>query len=50
MTGECEFLQDAVHKALTWMDYQSPGDRVVVAQTNKQIALVLFASLREDSP
>ena len=26
------FLDEAVHKALTWMDYQSPSDRVLVAQ------------------
>lgn len=31
-TGESEFLADAVQKALIWMDYQSPGDRVIVAQ------------------
>ena len=32
VTGEHEFLDEAVQKALTWMDYQSPGDRVLVAQ------------------
>ena len=32
MTGEPDFLQDAVHKALTWMEYQSPSDRYLVAQ------------------
>jgi len=26
------FLEKAVHKALTWMQYQSPTDRVIVAQ------------------
>jgi hypothetical protein len=31
-TGEPDFLADAVQKALTWMDYQSPSDRVIVAQ------------------
>ena len=30
--GRPDFLEDAVGKALTWMRYQSPGDRVVVAQ------------------
>ena len=32
MTAEPDFLQDAVHKALTWMEYQSPSDRYLVAQ------------------
>jgi hypothetical protein len=32
VTGEHDFLQDAVHKALTWMEYQSPSDRYLVAQ------------------
>lgn len=31
-TGENGFLQEAVDKALTWMDYQSPVDRCIVAQ------------------
>jgi len=30
--GEHDFLQDAVSKALTWMEYQSPSDRYLVAQ------------------
>jgi len=32
VTGEKDFLEDAAHRALTWMDYQSPSDRVMVAQ------------------
>jgi len=31
-TGESSFLETAVQKALTWMDYQSPSDRTIVAQ------------------
>jgi len=31
-TGEAEFLDEAAHKALTWMEYQSPEDRIIVAQ------------------
>jgi hypothetical protein len=31
-TGEADFLEDAAWKALQWMDYQSPEDRVIVAQ------------------
>ena len=31
-TGEEFFLDDAACRALTWMEYQSPGDRVMVAQ------------------
>lgn len=31
-TGERKFLEGATHKALTWMEYQSPGDQIVVAQ------------------
>lgn len=31
-TGEAGFLEDAAQKALTWMAYQSPDDRVLVAQ------------------
>src|SRR5580692_340490 len=32
VTGEADFLNDAMRRALTWMDYQSPGDRLLVAQ------------------
>jgi hypothetical protein len=32
VTGETDFLQDAAVKALVWMDYQSPDDRVLVGQ------------------
>ena len=32
LTGEDGFLQDAVVKALVWMEYQSPDDRYMVAQ------------------
>jgi len=32
VTGEKNFLSDAVDKALTWMEYQSPSDRFLVAQ------------------
>lgn len=32
LTGEDQFLEDAVKKALTWMEYQSPSDRFMVAQ------------------
>jgi hypothetical protein len=31
-TNEKAFLEGAVRKAMTWMDYQSPSDRVIVAQ------------------
>lgn len=31
-TGERDFLDEAVRKALTWMEYQSPSDRSIVAQ------------------
>ena len=31
-TGDPGFLRDAVRKALTWMEYQSPSDRTLVAQ------------------
>jgi hypothetical protein len=31
-TGDGRFLQGAVRKALTWMEYQSPADRRLVAQ------------------
>lgn len=32
VTGETGFLEDAVKKALTWMSYQSPSGRILVAQ------------------
>ena len=32
VSGEKDFLQEAVAKALTWMEYQSPSDRIMVAQ------------------
>lgn len=32
VTGEAEFLHAAVEKALTWMEYQCPADRYLVAQ------------------
>jgi hypothetical protein len=32
LTGESEFLHESVEKALTWMEYQSPSDRYLVAQ------------------
>lgn len=32
VTGEPDFLQAAARKALTWMAYQSPSDRYLVAQ------------------
>jgi hypothetical protein len=32
VTGDPDFLKDPVEKALTWMDYQSPSDRGLVAQ------------------
>ncbi len=32
VTGEMDFLEEQVRKSLTWMDYQSPSDRVLVAQ------------------
>jgi hypothetical protein len=31
-TGEDKFLKEAVQKALDWMTYQSPDDRILVAQ------------------
>jgi len=31
-TGETDFLSEAAEKSLTWMHYQSPSDRVIVAQ------------------
>ncbi|MFH1942394.1 MAG: glycoside hydrolase 100 family protein [bacterium] len=32
VTGETDFLEEAVQKSLTWMDYQSPDDRMMVSQ------------------
>lgn len=32
LTGETYFLHEAVEKSLTWMEYQSPSDRYLVAQ------------------
>jgi len=32
ITGKFGFLKEAVEKALTWMEYQSPSDRFLVAQ------------------
>lgn len=32
VTGESEFLEAAVGRAMKWMEYQSPCDRVLVAQ------------------
>lgn len=32
MTNASDFLEPAVRKALTWMEYQSPSDRYLVAQ------------------
>jgi len=32
VTGEADFFYNAVEKALTWMEYQSPSDRYLVAQ------------------
>src|ERR1035437_7531737 len=32
VSGESEFLHEAVEKALLWMEYQSPSDRYLVAQ------------------
>jgi hypothetical protein len=32
LSGEHDFLHGAVNKALTWMTYQSPADRYLVAQ------------------
>ncbi|MBN2029677.1 amylo-alpha-1,6-glucosidase [bacterium] len=31
-TGEIHFLDEAVQKALIWMDYQSPDDRIILSQ------------------
>lgn len=32
LTGQTDFLDTAVNKAMQWMQYQSPCDRVIVAQ------------------
>jgi hypothetical protein len=32
LTGEADFLNEAVEKSLIWMEYQSPSDRYLVAQ------------------
>lgn len=32
LTGEPEFLYQAVRKAMTWMEYQSPTDKIIVGQ------------------
>src|SRR5450756_1419647 len=32
ITGETDFLNEAVEKAMIWMEYQSPSDRYLVAQ------------------
>ncbi len=32
VSGEMDFLKDAVEKALIWMEFQSPSDRYLVAQ------------------
>ncbi|MCX6236273.1 MAG: amylo-alpha-1,6-glucosidase [Bacteroidia bacterium] len=32
VSGETDFLNEAVEKALTWMEYQNPSDRYLVAQ------------------
>ena len=32
ITGKAEFLQEAVSKAMVWMEYQSPSDRELVTQ------------------
>lgn len=32
VTGESDFFSEATKKALTWMEYQSPSDRYLVAQ------------------
>jgi len=31
-TGDNSFLEEAVERSLTWMQYQSPSDRIIVAQ------------------
>ncbi|UCE99230.1 MAG: amylo-alpha-1,6-glucosidase [Planctomycetota bacterium] len=32
VTGETDFLQEAVEKSMKWMEYQSPTNRVIVTQ------------------
>ena len=32
VTGETHFLDEALRKAMTWMEYQSPSDQVIVQQ------------------
>ncbi|OHB62079.1 MAG: amylo-alpha-1,6-glucosidase, partial [Planctomycetes bacterium RBG_13_46_10] len=32
VTGEKDFLEEAVRKSMTWMEYQSPSNRVIVNQ------------------
>jgi len=32
VTGEADFLEQAVQKAMVWMEYQSPAERLLVAQ------------------
>ena len=32
LTGETDFLEGSVQRALTWMEYQSPDDRYMIAQ------------------
>ena len=32
VTGENDFLEQAINKAMSWMEHQSPGDRLLVAQ------------------
>jgi hypothetical protein len=32
ITGETDFLHDAVEKSLIWMEYQSPSDRYLIGQ------------------
>ncbi len=32
VTGQNDFLDEAVQKSLTWMQYRSPSDRILVAQ------------------
>ena len=31
-TGETNFLEEAVSKAMDWMEYQSPSDRIIIGQ------------------
>jgi len=31
-TGDNSFLEEAIERSLTWMQYQSPSDRIIVAQ------------------